>query len=392
MLVYPMYDYFRLELTKGGVDTSFGCIKGTLIFLISYVAFYIAYVSKSENGFKNKSKFFKKIDDVPDKRIYKILLFVWFISLAGTVAGQVSRGFSLNYILSLGNAINNEQYISLSSSGLLFLLMLNPTVIVSALGINIYGNNKVVKLFVVLITFLALFMRGSRMLMIVMLTSFAVYYYVKNNKGPSFKSVIATFLITLFIAAIMQIARTGIYAGKGFTEDLSDKILSIETYMAPFESDFSTYKVYYGIIEAIPDKMDYLYGKGIFGYTVALIIPRALWPEKPDAPEREVVLNAIGQDAVDAGNAYPNIGIFYSEFGLIGCIVFMFIYGRLLSLSRCLAMMNSKSALVLYSCLWPFCFQLTMRSVSNAVYSLFFGLLPFLCVYLLNRIFNISKR
>lgn len=107
---------------------------------------------------------------------------------------------------------------------------------------------------------------------------------------------------------------------------------------------------------------------------------------KPDAPEREVVLHSLGQTAVDSGNAYPNIGTFYSEFGWIGSVFFMFIYGSLLSNARKLYMLNSRSALILYACLWPFCFQLTMRSISNAIYVLGFGILPFIVVWLYKKL------
>lgn len=119
--------------------------------------------------------------------------------------------------------------------------------------------------------------------------------------------------LTLF--ATLQIARVSIARGRDFRASVEEQLFSLETYMSVFESDFSTYKVFYGIVEAIPQKMDYLLGEGLFGYTLALVVPRALWPGKPDAPERAVVYAAMGQGAVDAGNAYPNIGTFYSEFG-----------------------------------------------------------------------------
>lgn len=386
MLIYPMYDYIRLNLMKGGVDNSSGCIEGTLLFVISYLAFFLGYVTNKPLERIKKHNFFSSIDSLSDKTICKIMIVVWLVSIAGALYGQVNRGFSLNYILSMGSVDADGWNISSSSGKYLFLLMLNPTAIVSAISIFVFSKNKYLKFFIMGITLLVLFMRGSRMLMIVMLGALIVYYYVRNKKTPSLKKSILVLSLALFVITSMQIARGSIYMGRDFRNDLYEKLVTVDAYMAPFESDFSTYKVYYGIINAIPEKMDYLYGRGIFGYTAALIIPRSLWPNKPDAPEREIVLRSLGQTAVDSGNAYPNIGTFYSEFGWIGSVIFMFLYGRLLSNARKLYMLNSRSALILYACLWPFCFQLTMRSISNAVYVLGFGILPFIVVWLYKKL------
>lgn len=378
MVIYPIYDYTRLNLTKAGVDTSDGCIKATLIFVVSYIIFCTGYFFTKV---KRNSGFFKKIETISDNEMFIIAIVCWIIAFSGAMLGQISRGFSLDYILTLGRAAQDDIMVTSSSGGLLFLLMLTPTVIVSELMICVYGKNKLIKGMVVLLTAIYLFMRGSRVLFLVFLAAPIIYRYMKKGKSPSIKTVLLGSAILLIIFAIMMIARVGISRGSDFRELLMANLFSLETYMAVFESDFSTYKIFYGIVNAIPSKMNYLFGKGIFGYTLALIVPRAIWPGKPDAPEREVVLAAVGQTAVDGGNAYPNIGTFYSEFGIIGCVVFMFIFGKLMSKARKLYNVNSRAALILYSCFWPFCFQLTARSISNAVYSLFFGFLPILIAW-----------
>lgn len=387
MVVYPIYDYTRLNLLKGGVDTSDGCIKATLIFILSYIFFCIGYFSTTIRINKD-SKFFSKIEKINDKEMAMIGLFCWIIAFIGCMIGQMSRGFSLDYILSLGRAAQDDIMVTSSSGGLLFLLMLSPTVIVSELMICIYGKNKIIKVFVVLLTAIYLFMRGSRVLFFVFIASPIIYWYLRRGKSPSFKTVLLGCIFFLFIFTVMMAARTSISRGIDFRESVVSSIFSIDTYMSVFESDFSTYKVFYGIVNAIPSKMNYLFGKGIFGYTLALVIPRIIWPGKPDAPEHEIVRVAVGEVAANSGNAYPNIGTFYSEFGILGCIIFMFVFGKLMSKSRKLYKLNAKSALLLYSCLWPFCFQLTARSISNAVYSIFFGFLPILVAWF----YSIIKR
>lgn len=381
LVIYPMYDYTQLNIYKSGVDTSSGCIKGTLIFMISYLFFCIGY---SISNVRNKShRFFTRIEQLNPSTIACIAVFCWLISFIGAIEGQLSRGFSLDFILSMGAAGQDDIIVNSSSGGLLFLLMLIPTMIVSEIMILNYSRNPLLKSMTFILTFIFLFMRGGRMLMIDLVAAPVILWYLKRKISPSIKTIFIAFSAAITLFAVLQIARVDISQGQDFRKNLSENLFSVETYMSVFDSDFSTYKVYYGIVNAFPEEYDFLYGKGMIGYTAALIVPRTLWEDKPDAPEREVVYDAMGQEAMENGNAYPNIGIFYSEFGAMGTIFLMFIYGVIISKARNLYRMDSEAALILYACLWPFCFQLTTRSFSNAVYTLLFGFLPMLICWLL---------
>lgn len=379
-VIYPLYDYSRMNLSKGGVNTADGCIKATLIFIPSYLLFCFGYFNTRIK--RNRNPFFEKIEGLADNDMALIATLCWIISFVGCMAGQVSRGFSIKYILSMGSAAQNDVFVNSSSGGLLFLLMLAPTMIVSQMMILVYGRSRAIKLFTIILSLIYLFMRGSRMLMFVMVAAPIVFWYIKMGKSPSPKMIALACFIALTLFATLQIARVSIARGRDFRESVAEQLFSIDTYLSVFESDFSTYKVFYGIVNAIPEKKEYLLGEGLFGYTLALIVPRAIWPGKPDAPERAVVYAAMGQASVDAGNAYPNLGTFYSEFGIIGCLVLMWIYGILASKSRKLKQDSMRSATIIYSCLWPFFFQLTTRSISNAFYSLFFGMVPMIVAWL----------
>lgn len=380
-IIYPMYDYTQLNVYKSGIDTSSGCIKGTIIFMVSYLFFCIGY---SFSNVKDKGHhYFKIIERLSSSEMTSIALICWIISFAGAMSGQMSRGFSWNFILSLGAVGQDDILVNSSSGGLLFLLMLIPTMIVSEVMILNYSKSPLLKMVTFILTFVFLFMRGGRMLMIDLVAAPAILWYLKRKQSPSARTVCTAFAAAIVLFAVLQVARIDISQGQDFRANLMNNIFSLETYMSVFDSDFSTYKVYYGIVNTFPDQYDFLYGRGMIGYTIALIVPRALWPDKPDAPEREVVYDAMGQEAMDNGNAYPNIGIFYSEFGILGTVILMFLYGVIMSKSRKLYKIESESALILYACLWPFCFQLTTRSFSNAVYTLLFGFLPiFICWFL----------
>lgn len=391
MVVYPLYDYIRLNLSTSGVDTSSGCIKATLIFLVSYLFFCAGYFSVRICDREKPSAFIQSIESISRKDMSIIAVICWIIAFVGCMIGQISRGFSLSYILSMGAIVQDDILVTSSSGGLLFLLMLTSTLIVSELMIMVYSKSIALKVSTLILALIYLLMRGSRILIFVMIASPIIYWYLRRKKAPSMRMVIIGVSVLFVLFAAVQIARGSIARGRDFRQVVSEQLFSMDAFMAVFESDFSIYKVFYGIVNVIPETTEYLLGKGIFGYTIALIVPRAIWPGKPDAPERAVVGAAVGQLAVDNGMAYPNIGTFYSEFGVLGCAVFMWIYGRLLSKARKLYRMESASALILYSCLWPYCFQLTCRSISNAVYSLFFGILPMIVAWFYSRICGVKQ-
>ena len=83
-------------------------------------------------------------------------------------------------------------------------------------------------------------------------------------------------------------------------------------------------------METIPKNKNYLYGQQIFLFTATMFVPRIVWSNKPiTSPGLLIIGDAISDYAVKAGTAYPIIGEFYLEFGVIGVIVFMYLYGKL---------------------------------------------------------------
>ena len=373
-LVYPLYDYCQDNLLKAGADTSEGCVRGTLIFVLSFFSFFIGYFFTPVSG--KRSYFFECLDRLSPTMIFWVTCVVWGISFIGSIYALVARGFSLHYLFSLGTMNMYEHFVSIENSRFLFLLMLGPTLVVSWMLIMVYSRSWLVRVLFTIPTAVYLFMRSGRWIAFVAMLAPVVYYYIKNRKNPSMVKLLACGLACLFLFSIMQVSRSSLYSHKNITDAIRDNIFSMETYMQPLESDFSTYKAYYGIVKSFPGYQGFLLGKGIFGYTIALIIPITLWKNKPDAPEHEVVRLALNEEAVIGGVAYPNIGSFYVVFGIPACVFFMLLFGFLMSKARSLYMQNSKIALVLYSCLYPFCFQLVARSPSSAVYLILFALLP----------------
>ena len=385
MIIYPIYDYTRHNYLKEGIDVSNGCIKGTLIFILSYIFFHLGYKSTKINVQK-KIKLFSEIDKMNNQIIYYISLIWWIVSFIACLYVQTSRGFSLSYIFSFGKNISNIG--EMKNSGVLFLINFGPTMVMSLILIWNYSRNRVVKINILILTLIYLFMRNGRWLVLIVSLAPIVYFSIKNNKEPSKKKILFLVICGMTILSIMQFVRGNIANHQSLVNTNLREIFSLETYFAPLESDFSTYKAYYAIVEKMPSKLNYLYGEGMIGYTLALGIPRALWPTKPSAASVKVIAATLNERAVMNGQAYPNIGEFYSEFGIIGCFVLMFLYGKISSKIKILCMQNSKSALIVYSCLWPFFFQLTARIFSSNIYYMIFAMFPIVSLYLLRKIKN----
>ena len=140
----------------------------------------------------------------------------------------------------------------------------------------------------------------------------------------------------------------------------------------------------------MPEKHPYTYGATMIVYTLVLIIPRAIWPGKPIPMMKEVVEAVQGATVLKAGAAFPNLGEFYMEFGAIGCVVCMWIFGVL---SRKLKILyedpDNTNDVILYCTLLPAYMQLIARGYTPSnVYLILFLALPYLVHKFLYRQVN----
>lgn len=85
------------------------------------------------------------------------------------------------------------------------------------------------------------------------------------------------------------------------------------------------------VIKYVPDSENYAYGETIVS-AIASLIPRALWPDKPELDDRELI-KKYGK-YTPGGNTTMGItqlGESYANFGYVGGIIFFCIYGFIVS-------------------------------------------------------------
>ena len=98
----PIINIITNDILCFGTDVMEGCVKGTLLFDLAYVAFCIGYFSRKESEavcnkpFKHTTLYRKK--DV----IVLLSMGMWVFCFLCSIVYIMSSGLSLSYILSLG--------------------------------------------------------------------------------------------------------------------------------------------------------------------------------------------------------------------------------------------------------------------------------------------------
>jgi oligosaccharide repeat unit polymerase len=185
-----------------------------------------------------------------------------------------------------------------------------------------------------------------------------VYYYMTRRKRPGIVGISVAAIVTILMVTIIGGTRGATRSGG----DISQQDIAVAQSGNNFTNDLRIYPPFYRMLDVFPTDYDYIWGTSYL-YVFISPIPRALWAEKPDAPVRSVLRVIVGENAVTQGLAYPNLGEFYVNFGVVGEIIGMFIFGFLLRRAWQFIQRNAHDpwALMLYTMLLPFLVQIVSR-------------------------------
>ena len=379
-VVKPIVDLRARKMMEHGIDTFPGGEKATLLFALGYTALYLAYYVRLRR--KERVPVLPKAEPKADN----VLLYaMWAVVFALALIGLSSQGLSLRYIFTLGSG--GERITDSDNVGLLFLTNFGVTLVSCWMMVMVRTQRRLPKILITLVTIIYLLMRNARWLMLVFIAAPVVYHYTKRRSQPRWIVVFLIGAVGLLVFAWMQVNRAVLHAG-GAMQGWGEAGLTLETLLAPFESDLNTYRAFYAAVQRFPAKFSYLYGS-TFLYTFVLFIPRVIWPGKPDNPVRLVIERSLNARARRSGTAMANIGEFYVNFGWIGVLVGMALLGfaaRWLQerfLQRRTLNRNERMA---YSILYPLLFQWCARgNFCGNFYMTIFAMLPFLLLSLRKR-------
>lgn len=352
----PFKNIMEDKVTEFGVNVMGGCIKGTIVFMLGFVGLMLGYYSNKRitigkfglHHFQTEE--YLPLDENSAKKT-KVLRYCWLfwgIGVASFMLFMLTLGQNPLYLLTFGlkggvSAKNNNYSVSFLSQ--LIYLSFYPLIV-----IVYYEKSKLLKLIALFFVLAPLVTRGFRNVVVVVLAGIVIFYYVRSKRSMTIKVIAACLAIFLLIFGVMGNTRN--YTRKGTTIDMSSYQYSdgLDGVLYYFE----TYKCYYGAVEHYPKDYDYTLGKQL-SYAVLMYIPRAIWPSKPDTPIREVLANSTSPISVEAGSIMPNIGEYYTEFGIMGAFFLMMIFGYILNKMKRLYLYpnNKERRIMLYSLFLP---------------------------------------
>ena len=379
-LIQPMLDIIYNQVYYYGfTNPAYGCQKGTIVFVLSYFAFYIG--SLFINNKNTNTLLYRSLEKKEESAIAYISLFLWMLFTILCVIFLLANGYSIRYIFSLGQLGNAQVDEIFARFG--FLWKFSSSMIVCYVYYFVFGKNWLLKLILFAVTFVILILNGGRAVLFVFLAAPIIYYYAKHKKNPPIQYIVLALSLFLVFAAVVQAARWSLRSGG---EVKVETQWNADTILYPMRSNFSIYKMYYLVLDAIPQRIDYLLGQETLLYTAVMFVPRSIWPSKPDTPIRDIHRYVAGDLAVANGEASPGITEFYMDFGLLGCMVFCLLFGYLVSKLKkfYLYSKGNTHGLILFAVFYPLLFQVIIRGyMPSLFYSILCILLPYFIIKLL---------
>lgn len=199
---------------------------------------------------------------------------------------------------------------------------------------------------------------GFRYRVVILILAPVVYHYLRINRRPDIVKVAAVAIALMLLIGAIGELRNSFRSG----EQVDPARISLSSSSESFANDLDLYQGYLAIVDAIPRQHDYFWGSSL-AYLFIQPIPRSLWPDKPAAPVVTIIDVILGPDAVTAGIAYPNVGEFYANFGVVGIVVGMWLFGLLARvLYEYVGQHNDNDwARIIYSLMFPFLLQVISR-------------------------------
>lgn len=382
-VIRPLIDIQNGEMICFGVDVRSGCIKTTLIVMISYLIFYTFYYSK-----KNKKTYRHiinhKLSKINKNKLVLVSKIIWFVCFVLIIIYFVLSGKGVSSIFTF----KFEENYSNTSNNVAFLTNFAYSMFIPVIIILFYGNNRLTAITMYVLTLLVFLALSFRFPIVILMVAPIVYKYIKKRETPSISLIILGLAALLLMAAMVGFLRVGMRFGK--ETDWSSFDIRDITYV--FDSDLTVYKPIYRIVKLWPSQYSYYFGKEMILQTIFLIIPRAIWPLKPEPIAREIILLSLNERAVVSGQAYAVIGQFYVEFGIIGCLIICSLAGFFCGKLKDFYSSNNILIMILYSVLWPTLMQLFIRNyVPSAVFLILFEILPLIFLNLsIKKCDNIS--
>jgi hypothetical protein len=153
-------------------------------------------------------------------------------------------------------------------------------------------------------------------------------------------------LVGIFFILVIQSVKTDyrerVWGGGGadpayYFQLVSEKVISPSSIFDPTKSFFMAVRMNQGWLIAktmynVPEKHDFAHGETIWQSIAAAIVPRFLWPDKPESGGKANLKRFWGFNLVGFSMNIGPFGEGYANFDVGGGIAFMFFYGLFFNL------------------------------------------------------------
>lgn len=386
--IEPLISIIMGDTTIEGFRVFGGCFKATTIYMLGAVAFMIFYYNTyRKKRFVLANKVIRNTSSGGNTkfRLKLLLILAYVFVLIGVGVSLIDllmRGYSIEYIFSWG--VGGDFSTGEESTGVF--INLRYLMIPGFLYLDIYEKKKWRTLVLRIIVLACLLIRTTRWIVIVLLLSPIVLKYLREKKKVNYSKMLIYVVAFILIIAGMQFTRSFVRDGAGASGASWSEFGLMDIWVA-FSGNFDLYKTLYGAVTYFPNKHFYTMGQQMIVLTLVTCIPRSIWPGKPVSIIDSVLKPYfMGQGAVRGHWAYAQLTEFYIEFGIIGVIVCMAVFGRLCAAIRNMYV-NPKDIhdYILAAFLFPMLMQFVIRGYMPInFWALFFMLVPIWIMRLLN--------
>lgn len=372
--IMPIIDLISKNYFFFGIDARSGLEKGTIFFFIgylTYVLFFQLFISKLG---QTKYKSFSINKNGTSKKMVRFNSFLWIFIFSSSLFNLLRSSL---VVQSIGLA-NGDNTI-LASNGILSIM--GYGLVVPWMYIMILSNSKLLKIFITFGTFILFFLNGYRFIIIIMVVGYLSFTLIKIGKRPRVSQIVIFIGMISLLMAIIGYVRNFLRGGNTVNIDL----FSLNEIYYTLQGNFGIYKAFYIMVSKMPEMVSFTHGTQIL-YTFILFIPRAIWKTKPDTPLRGLIYPLLGDYALQAGTAWPNIGEYYSEFGLIGIVLgYTFFSFLSFSIDKIRSTSSTLDIKIFGSVLYGTMFQLTIRGYTPSNFWLVF---VFFVLVVLNNLYR----
>lgn len=172
---------------------------------------------------------------------------------------------------------------------------------------------------------------GQRIMLIPFAGGLIVLHYVFKGTRPRLWTTLGATFAALVLSAVLVSHRTSNSGAVPFTASLGQLVTHPADVLLPIEKsgDGNQFPGFAAVLQVVPSQLPHTYGRTFLEDVISRPIPRKLWPSKPLEP-RQLLIRALWPREYAQGIANPEfsaMSVMYFEFGALGVIMGMALYG-----------------------------------------------------------------